>query len=273
MLKYDSDIVLKALDKARWELQHAKGDVRNAKAMDFLNDCIEGIETWMGNAQPPLESSKKPVKSGFDYRKAFGEELSRLMKKDNLEFANGGLEDNLTEIFDNYLSEFSEDELSEMSPIQVARKWYSETAFNEGDFSDDPDTWIFKYPDEEIESSNRVKSSKSIKSGYGDAVERLSEFTDKEVDYALNAESLAQFKQRMDKIATKKGITFTDDELEFIYKGGGPIDPVEDEEEDKKPRKYKKYNTPTSKEKFEAENHWFDDSPLAAETYSIGHME
>ena len=384
MLKYDSDIVLKALDKARWELQHAKGDVRNTKATDFLNDCIEGIETWMGNAQLPVESSKQ-IKSSLDsetfikFRDDLFDAIQGVYSKYNMYDAPGADKKDFDKVINwmdahgfwdvdiessrksiksdyNGLSEEVGDLQIDMTNTGYfedgwlliqgeneegyrdgteftinaygpngedlgSKKFDFLDLWNEGSVisskklvksglvdeneafvnrvpgelhsykvcyvKDNKDKvqygfenkeeaidWINKNGFKLVKSSKLIQSKKPVKSGYGDAVERLNNFTDKEVDYALNAESLAQFKERMNRIATKKGITFTNDELEFIYKGGGPVDPVrDDEEEGKQPRKYKKYNTPTSREKFEAENHWFDDSPLAVETYSIGYNE
>lgn len=51
-LKYDSDIVINALKTAQETLKYAKGDCRNTTAMKYLNDCIEGIDTWIENAKP-----------------------------------------------------------------------------------------------------------------------------------------------------------------------------------------------------------------------------
>lgn len=51
-LTYDSDIVINALKTAQKMLKYAKGDCRNTAAIEYLNDCIEGIDTWIENAKP-----------------------------------------------------------------------------------------------------------------------------------------------------------------------------------------------------------------------------
>lgn len=60
-LTYDSDIVINALKTAREMLKYAKGDCRNVAAMDYLDDCIKGIDTWIKNAKP---RNNEPVIEG-----------------------------------------------------------------------------------------------------------------------------------------------------------------------------------------------------------------
>ncbi len=69
-LKYDWDVVIPALEKAQNILYYAKGDCRNTRAMDFLDDCIDNMNTWIANAKPreeePVINSRKPIKSFRD---------------------------------------------------------------------------------------------------------------------------------------------------------------------------------------------------------------
>ena len=51
-LKSDSDIVINALKTAQKMLKYAKGDCKDTVAIKYLDDCIDGIDTWIENVKP-----------------------------------------------------------------------------------------------------------------------------------------------------------------------------------------------------------------------------
>ena len=94
-----------------------------------------------------ISSSKKPIKSSV--RDDFARGLQNIMKEKHAEFADGTLEDNMVDIYDNYVSQYYEEELKEEGGEAVAEDWFRNT-----------------YPDDE-EGIFIHNSRKSIKSTFG----------------------------------------------------------------------------------------------------------
>ena len=155
-LKYDSEIVVQALEKAQNILYYAKGDCRNTRAMDFLDDCIDGMNTWIANAKPrpeePVINSSRQIKSSV--RDDFARGLQNIMKEKHAEFADGTLEDNMVDIYDNYVSQYYEEELKEEGGEAVAEDWFRNTYY-------DDEEGIFIH-----NSRKPIKSSRETINGY-----------------------------------------------------------------------------------------------------------
>lgn len=94
-----------------------------------------------------IGSSKKSIKSSV--RDDFANRLSKLMKNYSLSFSSGSLEDNMIDIYDNYVSQYYDNELKQKGGAEVANDWFHNT-----------------YPDDE-EGIFIQNSRKSIKSTFG----------------------------------------------------------------------------------------------------------
>ncbi len=72
-----------------------------------------------------IGSSKKPIKSSV--RDDFANRLSKLMKNYSLSFSSGSLEDNMIDIYDNYVSQYYDNELKQKGGAEVANDWFHNT--------------------------------------------------------------------------------------------------------------------------------------------------
>lgn len=77
----------------------------------------------------PKKNKKKPIKSGL--REDFAKGLQNIMKEKGAEFTEGTLEDNMIDIYDNYVSQYYEDELNEEGGEAVAEDWFRNTYYDD----------------------------------------------------------------------------------------------------------------------------------------------
>lgn len=73
--------------------------------------------------------TKKPIKSSV--RDDFARGLQNIMKEKHAEFADGTLEDNMVDIYDNYVSQYYEEELKEEGGEAVAEDWFRNTYYDD----------------------------------------------------------------------------------------------------------------------------------------------
>ena len=90
------------------------------------NICKRGQEEKLKNAyHTPVNNSRKPIKSSV--RDDFARGLQNIMKEKHAAFADGTLEDNMVDIYDNYVSQYYEEELKEEGGEAVAEDWFRNT--------------------------------------------------------------------------------------------------------------------------------------------------
>lgn len=94
------------------------------------NICKRGQEEKLKNAyHTPVNNSKKSIKSSV--RDDFARGLQNIMKEKHAEFADGTLEDNMVDIYDNYVSQYYEEELKEEGGEAVAEDWFRNTYYDD----------------------------------------------------------------------------------------------------------------------------------------------
>jgi len=92
-------------------------------------DFPEEEEIDSGCHSKPKKNKKKPIKSGL--REDFARGLQKMMKHEGAEFAEGTLEDNMVDIYDNYVSQYYEQELNENGGEAVAEDWFRNTYYDD----------------------------------------------------------------------------------------------------------------------------------------------
>lgn len=98
------------------EMLKGKGDKRKIASAAYLKQI---------KSSHCIKSSREPIKSSV--RDDFARGLQNIMKEKNAEFAYGTLEDNMVDIYDNYVSQYYEEELKEEGGEAVAEDWFRNT--------------------------------------------------------------------------------------------------------------------------------------------------
>ena len=135
---------LKDIINRLYDIQDVSGPDLSKKIYEIILQCQEAIGYRKAELDR-VQSSHKPIKSSV--RDDFARGLQMIMKHEGAEFAEGSLEDNMTNIYDNYVSQYYADELKEKGGVKVATDWFRNT-----------------YPDDEEgifihNSRNPIKSS------------------------------------------------------------------------------------------------------------------
>lgn len=130
--------------------------------------CKRGQEEKLKNAyHTPVNNSKKPIKSSA--RDDFANRLNKLMKHYSLSFSSGSLEDNMIDIYDNYVSQYYDDELKQKGGAAVADDWFHNT------YSDDEEGIFIQNSCKLIKSSlddRLVPYLEEFEEGYADAINK-----------------------------------------------------------------------------------------------------
>ena len=93
------------------------------------SDDFDSEEIDSGCHSKPKKNKKKPIKSGL--REDFARGLQKMMKHEGAEFTEGTLEDNMVDIYDNYVSQYYADELEEKGGVSVAIDWFRNTYYDD----------------------------------------------------------------------------------------------------------------------------------------------
>lgn len=139
-----------------------------------------------------------------DEKRKFASELKKQMQKNRVTFSEGSFEDNVDEIWDNYIMVYYDEEVDSQGGAKVASDWFENTIFND-------EERIFKRLEE---STTKEKNMDRIKENLRSNIEtELEDFMDSEDISSMIQETFDGFLQTMKRIRSKYMLSITDNDL------------------------------------------------------------
>ena len=140
-----------------------------------------------------------------DEKKKFASELKKQMQKNRVTFSEGSFEDNVDEIWDNYIMVYYDEEVDSQGGAKVASDWFENTIFND-------EERIFKRLEESTTKEKNM--DRRIKEGSRNNIETAFEdYMDSEELSSMIQETFDGFLQTMKHIRSKYMLSITDDDL------------------------------------------------------------
>lgn len=140
-----------------------------------------------------------------DEKRKFASELKKQMQKNRVTFSEGSFEDNVDEIWDNYIMVYYDEEVDSQGGAKVASDWFENTIFND-------EERIFKRLEESTTKEKNM--DRRIKEGSRYNIEtELEDFMDSEDISSMIQETFDGFLQTMKRIRSKYMLSITDDDL------------------------------------------------------------
>lgn len=140
-----------------------------------------------------------------DEKRKFASELKKQMQKNKVTFSEGSFEDNIDEIWDNYIMAYHEDEVDSLGGAKVAQDWFENTIFTD-------EERIFKRLEESTTKEKNM--DRRIKENLRSNIEaELEDFMDSEDISSMIQETFDGFLQTMKHIRSKYMLSITDDDL------------------------------------------------------------
>ena len=136
-----------------------------------------------------------------DEKRKFASELKKQMQKNRVTFSEGSFEDNVDEIWDNYIMAYHEDEVDSLGGAKVAHDWFEDTVFND-------EERIFKRLEES--TTNEKNMDRRIKNIIETGLE---DFMDSEEISSMIQETFDGFLQTMKRIRSKYMLSISDEDL------------------------------------------------------------
>ena len=131
--------------------------------------------------------------------------MKKQMQKNRVTFSEGSFEDNVDEIWDNYIMVYYDEEVDSLGGAKVASDWFENTIFND-------EERIFKRLEESTTKEKNM--DRRIKEGLRNNIEtELEDFMDSEDISSMIQETFDGFLQTMKRIRSKYMLSITDDDL------------------------------------------------------------
>jgi len=140
-----------------------------------------------------------------DEKRKFASELKKQMQKNKVTFSEGSFEDNVDEIWDNYIMVYYDEEVDSQGGAKVASDWFENTIFND-------EERIFKRLEESTTKEKNM--DRRIKEGSSNNIETgLEDYMDSEDISNMIQETFDGFLQTMKRIRSKYMLSISDDDL------------------------------------------------------------
>ena len=140
-----------------------------------------------------------------DEKRKFASELKKQMQKNRVTFSEGSFEDNIDEIWDNYIMAYHEDEVDSLGGAKVAQDWFEDTVFND-------EERIFKRLEESTKNEKNMNRRIKEDSRYNIETE-FEDYMDSEEISSMIQETFDGFLQTMKHIRSKYTLSISDDDL------------------------------------------------------------
>lgn len=140
-----------------------------------------------------------------DEKKKFASELKKQMQKNRVTFSEGSFDDNVDEIWDNYIMVYYDEEVDSKGGAKVASDWFENTIFND-------EERIFKRLEESTTKEENM--DRRIKEGSRNNIETgLEDYMDSEELSSMIQETFDGFLQTMKRVRSKYMLSISDDDL------------------------------------------------------------
>lgn len=167
------------------------------------NDGADLAHEWFYSTY--LDDEEGLFTSISDEKRKFASELKKQMQKNRVTFSEGSFEDNIDEIWDNYIMVYYDEEVDSQGGAKVASDWFENTIFND-------EERIFKRLEESTTKEKNM--DRRIKEGSRNNIETgLEDYMDSEDISNMIQETFDGFLQTMEHIRSKYMLSITDDDL------------------------------------------------------------